>query len=167
MGESDVAKVIQAVDPHAAWTTMSIRTVAKIFAFGLLVGLVSFALYVGLDRFVFEPVLCRENAALARCESKEEFAAGAAIVVASFLGLFLLVRERVYRPILAIIGIAVALWGIFGLVGALPVVLAACVTALLFALAYVVFSWLVQPTSLLISIAGVVIVSALARLAVG
>lgn len=162
-----MAKVIQAVDPHAAWSTMSVRTVAKIFVFGLLVGIVSFALYVGLDRFVFEPVLCRENAALARCESKDEFAAGAAIVLGSFLGLFLLVRERVYRPILAIVGIAISLWGVFGLIGVLPLALAACVGTLLFALAYVVFSWLVQPTSLVVSLAGVLIVSALARLAVG
>jgi hypothetical protein len=141
--------------------------VAKIFVFGLLVGIVSFALYVGLDRFVFEPILCRENAALARCESKDEFAAGAAIVLGSLLGLFLLVRERVYRPILAILGIAVALWGVFGLVGVLPIVLAACVATLLFGLAYVVFSWLVQPTSLVVSLVGVLVVSALARLAVG
>lgn len=162
-----MAKVIQAIDPHAAWTNMSMRTIAKIFAFGLLVGIVSFALYVGLDRFVFEPILCRENGALARCESKEEFAAGAAVVLGSFLGLFLLVRERVYRPILAVLGIAISLWGVFGLVGALPVVLAACVAMLLFALAYVVFSWLVQPTSLVVSLVGVVVVATLARLAVG
>lgn len=162
-----MAKVIQAVDPHAAWTTMSVRMVTKIFLFGLLVGIVSFALFVGLDRFVFEPVLCRENAALARCENKETFAAGTAIVLGSLLGLFLLVRERVYRPILAIIGIAISMWGIFGLVGTLPVFLAASVATLLFALAYVVFSWLVQPTSLVVSLVGVVIVSALARLAVG
>lgn len=162
-----MAKVIQAVDPHAAWSTMSVRMVAKIFLYGLLVGVVSFALYVGLDRFVFEPVLCRENAALARCESKDEFAAGAAIVLGSLLGLFLLVRERVYRPILAIIGIAISLWGVFGLVGVLPILLAACVATILFGLAYVVFSWLVQPTSLVVSLVGVLIVSALARLAIG
>lgn len=162
-----MAKVIQAVDPHAAWSTMSVRMVAKIFLYGLLVGVVSFALYVGLDRFVFEPVLCRENAALARCESKDEFAAGAAIVLGSLLGLFLLVRERVYRPILAIIGIAISLWGVFGLVGVLPILLAACVATILFGLAYVVFSWLVQPTSLVVSLVGVLVVSALARLAIG
>lgn len=162
-----MAKVIEAIDPHAAWATMSVHTLSRIFLYGLLVGLISFALYVGLDRFVFEPVLCRESVALARCESKAQFAAGTAIVFGSFLGLFLLVRERVYRPILAILGVGIALWGIFAVVGVLPVILAAAASALLFALAYVLFSWLVQPTSLVISLVGVAVVSALARLAIG
>lgn len=162
-----VAKVIEATDPHAAWATMSVKMLTRIFLYGLLVGIVSFALYVGLERFVFEPVLCRDSVALARCETKDEIAAGSAIVLGSLLGLFLLVRERVYRPILAILGVMVALWGIFGLVGSLPVVLAAVVATLLFALAYVLFSWLVQPTSLVISLVGVVVAAALARLAIG
>lgn len=162
-----MAKVIEASDPHAAWATMSVQTLTKIFMYGLLVGLVSFALYVGFDRFVFQPILCNENVALARCESKSEFAAGTAIVLGSLIGLFLLVRERVYRPILAILGVAVALWGIFALAGSLPIILSAAVVIVLFALAYVLFSWLVQPTSLMISLVGVAVVAALARLAIG
>ena len=162
-----MARVIEAIDPHAAWATMSVKTLTRIFLYGLIVGVVSFMLYVGFDRLIFEPVLCRESAALARCESKGQFAAGAAIIIGSLLGLFLLVRERVYRPILAILGVGVGLWGIYALLGALPVVLAAIASTLVFALAYVLFSWLVQPTSLVISLVGVVVVAALSRLAIG
>jgi len=162
-----VAKVIEAIDPHAAWATMSVQTLTRIFLYGAIVGLTSFLLYIGLDRLVFDPILCREGAALARCESKDEFAAGTAIVLGSLLGLFFLVRERVYRPILAILGVAVALWGVYALLAQLPVVLAGLVATVLFALSYVLFSWLVQPTSLVVSIIGVVVISALARLAIG
>lgn len=162
-----MAKVVEATDPHAAWATMDVKTIINIFLYGLLVGLVTFALYVGLERFVFEPVLCNESAALARCESKEEFASGVAIVLGSLLGLFLLVRERVYRPILAVLGVAVSLWGIFALLAVLPVLLAAAVAILMFSIAYVLFSWLVQPTSLVISVVAVIVVAALARLAIG
>ncbi len=162
-----MAKVIEAIDPHAAWATMSVQTLTRIFLYGAIVGLTSFLLYIGLDRLVFDPILCREGAALARCESKDEFAAGTAIVLGSLLGLFFLVRERVYRPILAILGVAVALWGVYALLAQLPVVLAGLVATVLFALSYVLFSWLVQPTSLVVSIIGVVVISALARLAIG
>ena len=162
-----MAKVIEASDPHAAWATMSVRTLTRIFLYGLLVGVVTFALYVGLERFIFEPILCRDSAALARCENKTGFAAGTAIILGSMLGLVLLVRERVYRPILAILGVAVALWGVFALAGVLPVGFAFIVVTLVFALAYVLFSWLVQPTSLIISVVGVIVVAALSRLAVG
>jgi hypothetical protein len=162
-----VAKVIEASDPHAAWATMSVRTVTNIFLYGLLVGVVTFALYLLLERYVFEPILCRESASLARCDSREPIASGAAILLTSMLGLVLLVRERVYRPILAIIGVAISLWGVFALVAGLPIVLAAIVSVILFAVAYVLFSWLVQPTSLVVSIASVAIVAVLARLAIG
>ena len=162
-----MAKIIEASDPHAAWTTMNMRTVANIMLYGLIVGLATFLLYVGLERFVFEPILCRETDALARCESRQEFASGIAIVLGSILGLVLLVRERVYRPILAIIGIAVCMWSVFALVAGLPVLLAGATAIILFAVAYVLFSWLVQPTSLVISLLGVIVVAALARLAIG
>jgi len=133
-GRKRVAKVIEAIDPHAAWATMSVQTLTRIFLYGAIVGLTSFLLYIGLDRLVFDPILCREGAALARCESKDEFAAGTAIVLGSLLGLFFLVRERVYRPILAILGVAVALWGVYALLAQLPVVLAGLVATVLFAL---------------------------------
>jgi len=162
-----VAKVIEASDPHAAWATMNVRTITNIFLYGLLVGIVTFAAYLLLERFAFEPILCRESAALARCDSREAIASGTAIVLSSMLGLILLVRERVYRPILAIIGVAVSLWGLFGLVASLPIILAAVVSVILFAVAYVLFSWLVQPTSLVISIIAVVVAATLARLAMG
>jgi len=162
-----MAKIIEAIDPHAAWATMSVTTLVRIFTYGLIVGVVTSMLYIGLDRFVFEPILCRESAALARCESKDEFAAGTAIVLGSILGLFFLVRERVYRPILAILVVMIALWGIFGLLNSLHVLLAAAVAALLFALSYVLFAWLVQPTSLVISLVGIIVVAAISRLAIG
>lgn len=160
-----MAKVIEATDPHAAWSTMNMKTIVNIFLYGLLVGIVTFALYTVLERFVFEPILCRESAALARCEAKEEFASGVAIVLGSMLGLVLLVRERVYRPILAIIGVVVSLWGLLMMSMVLPLWLAGAAVAIFFGLAYVLFSWLVQPTSLVISVAGVVIVAMIARLA--
>ena len=162
-----MAKIIEASDPHAAWATMNVKTIVNIFLYGLSVGFVTFVGYLVLERFVFEPILCRESVALARCETTGSFASGVAIILGSMLGLVLLVRERVYRPILAIIGVAISLWSIYALVAALPIVLAGAVATIMFGISYVLFSWLVQPTSLMISIAGVVIVSALARLAVG
>ncbi len=160
-----MAKIIEANDPHAAWATMSVRTLITIFIYGLIVGITTYALYMLLKQFVFEPMLCREGVALARCESKDNIAAGLAIIIGSFIGLALLVRERVYRPMLAILGVVISLWGMFSFAAALPIVLAAIVITLLIATAYVVFSWLVQPTSLVISIVGVAAVVVLARLA--
>ena len=159
-----MAKVIEATNPHAAWDTMSIRAAASIFLYGFGVGVITYVAYALLQRFVFDPILCRDNVALVRCESVPIISAGMAIVVGSFVGLVFLVRERVYRPILAILGVAISLWSIFVLVAGLPWLLAVLICALVFALAYVLFSWLVQSTSLVVSITCVLIVAVLARL---
>lgn len=162
-----MARVIEATDPHAAWATMSVRTLMTVFVYGLVIGLITYVLFILLERVVFEPVLCREGMALARCESKDEIAAGVAIILGSFGGLALLVRERIYRPIMAILGVALSLWGVFSLIATMPVILAAIVIALTFATAYMLFAWLVQPTSLVVSIVGVLIAIILARIALG
>ncbi len=160
-----MAKVIEANNPHMAWDTMSMRSVLAIFLYGFGVGIVTYVAYLLLERFVFDPILCRQNVSLVQCSSTSSISAGMAIVVGSFLGLVLLVRERVYRPILAILGVAISLWGIFGLLASLPILLAIIIGSLLFAIAYLLFSWLVQPTSLVISITCVVVAAILARLA--
>lgn len=162
-----MTKVIEAYDPHAAWATMSVRTLTRIFIYGLLVGAITYVLYLLVEQFILEPILCREGAALARCESKGDVAAGLSMIIGSFIGLSFLVRERVYRPILAIIGVAISLWGVFTLVTSLPIVLGAIVLTLLVATAYVLFSWIVQPTSLVVSVVGVIVVVVLARVALG
>lgn len=159
-----MAKVIEASDPHAAWATMSVRTLINIFISGLLVGAVTFLVFILLDKFVFEPMLCREGVSALRCENKESFASGIAIILGSMLGLILLVRERVYRPILALIGAAVSLWGLLVIASSLPVLAALIVCVLAFGVAYLLFSWLVQPTSLALCVALVIVVAALARL---
>lgn len=162
-----MAKVIETSNPREVWVTMSMRTVLVVFLYGASVGAISYLMHLVFERFIFDPILCRESAAIVRCESASAISAGTAMVVGSFIGLTLLVRERIYRPILAIIGLTVSLWGVFMLVAQLPAVLALVVVSLIFAAAYVLFSWLVQPKSLEISIASVVLATILARLALG
>lgn len=162
-----MAKVVEAVHPHAAWNTMSVRSIVTVFLYGLGVGLLTYALYLALDRFVFDPILCKENSALVHCEDASGIAGGVAMILGSFAGLVALVRERVYRPIMAILGVVISLWGIFTVTASLPLIVAVLYVALLFAVSYTLFSWLVQPTSLVVSVTGVLVVATLARLAMG
>lgn len=159
-----MAKMVEATDPHAAWATMGRTKLLKVFLSGVIVGVLTYALYVVLERFVFDPVLCRESVALARCETKDEYAAGVAILLGSMAGLILLVRQLVYRPIMALLGVVISLWGVFAMVALMPWYVAVLVVALFFGVAYALFSWLVQPTNLYISLAIVIVTAAIARL---
>lgn len=147
-----MAKVIEAVEPQSAWATMSWRALISIGLIGVLIGVVTYALYLVLLHLVFEPIMCRDSVALVRCGSKESVSSGVAIVLASMVGLVFLVRERVYRPLLVILAVALAMWGLFVAVASLPWLTATLIVAITFALCYMLFAWLVQPNSLAISL---------------
>lgn len=147
-----MAKVVEAKDPSAAWSTMTTRSLVSVGIIGLLVGVVTYALYLVLLNYVFEPIMCREGATLARCESRGSFASAVAIILGSMVGLVFLVRERAYRPLLVILAIGLAMWGLFTIIATMPWMLGAIVVALAFAVGYMLFAWLVQPASLLLAL---------------
>lgn len=161
-----MAKVVEAIDSHAAWSVMRPRTALNVFLYGLIVGAVTYLLFLLLDRLVFQMILCQQGMVTARCDTSSGYASGVSIILGSIVGLVLLVRERIYRPILAIIGVCVSLWTIFAIVASLPLLVALVIISVIFGLSYLLFSWLVQPTSLFVSLAGVIIVSTLARLGI-
>lgn len=150
-----MAKMVEASDPQAAWGTMSWRSVLNIFLVGVLVGLLTYLLYLLLQRFVFEPIMCRDSVALARCDNKDDFASIVALVLGSMLGLVLMVRERVYRPLLASLGIFLSFWTIFIVLANLPWIAVLVISALAFGIGYTLFAWLVQPISLATSLIAV------------
>ena len=158
-----MAKVIEATEPRLAWTIMSPLGTLNIALQGALVGVVTYALYLLLVNYVFTPILCNQANDVGRCDSAPAFAGAMAILIGSMLGLILLIRERVYRPLLAILGIVVGLWGVFGLVVNLPWIAAALIIVATFALAYALFSWLVQPASLMAGAVAVLVVAVLIR----
>ena len=160
-----MARVIEAQNPEAAWMTMSWKSLARVFLIGLAVGLVTYAIFVPLTKLVFEPILCgNESVALVRCGTEASFAAAIAIVLGSMGGLTFLVRERVFRPLLVVLAVALSLWGVLIVVAALPWYLAVVITALAFGLAYSAFSWIAQPSSLTVAMVATTVLVVVARL---
>ena len=138
-----VRKQVEQVRPPVL--LMPWRDLLKIAIAGAVIGIVTIALYVLLDKYVFTPTLCSDlNADTGRCENKLYFASGLAMVLGGIAALFYTVQQRVYRPLLVVLLVTVGLWNSLLLIAQLPMLLAACVAAALFALAYAVFSWLVQ-----------------------
>lgn len=160
-------KVVEAETPGRAWVSMSWRSVFAVFVAGIITGLATYAMYVIFERFIFEPILCRDSAAIARCDSKDTLAGGAAMILGSLLGLVLMVRERVFRPLLVVLAVLISLWGVFTVTVNLPWFGAMVAVALATGLAYALFAWLAQPASFVVAAVLVVIAVALVRLVVG
>lgn len=158
-----VRKEVEQVRPPVL--LMSWRDLIKLAIAGAIIGIVTLALYVVLDKYVFGPSLCSDlNAATGRCENKLYFASGLAMVIGGMAALFYTVQQRVYRPLLVVLLVVVGLWNSLLLIGALPMIFAVLAAAALFALAYMGFAWLVQLRNFIAAIVVSVIVVIVLRI---
>jgi hypothetical protein len=159
-----MAKTVK-VEAVTAPVLISWRELTRVLAAGVVIGLVTLALYYLLDKYVFTPGLCSDlNAGTGRCENKLYFASGFAMVIGGIAGLFAMVQQRVFRPLLVVLLVSVGLWNILVISTGLPWLLHALLVAVIFAAAYTVFAWLVQLRSLIVSVVISVVLVVLMRL---
>lgn len=111
---------------------------------GLGVGVLVWGLTNLLGMYVFHPLMCKEGA-MSTCGSVSQYSEIIATILASMLGLFILVRQQIFRPLLVVIACAVSLWGIIGYMVVLfpwyGVLLGA---ALLYGVGYGAFMWILR-----------------------
>lgn len=143
---------------------MSVGDVVRVALSGLAVGVATYLLYLLLDKYVFTPTLCGATAAALKCDNKMYFASGVATVLGAFGGLFAMVQQRVYRPLLVVLLATVGLWNFVLIAATLPWWLALLLTGLIFALAYAAFAWLVQLRNFILALVITVVILVVMRL---
>lgn len=155
---------VKRVEATTAPLLMSLRSVLTIVVIGVVVGLITLAAYYLLDRYVFTPGLCSDlNEGTGRCENKLYFSSGFAMVIGAMAGLFGLVQQRVFRPLLVVLLVTVGLWNVPLLDIGSTVWLKVLIVALLFGIAYAAFSWLVQLRNFVVALVLSVVVVVLMR----
>lgn len=111
-----------------------------IFVIGLASGLVFWVLYVLMKEYIVGYVACDVGTSLVDCNSTNGISSGLALLLASIGGMIALIRWRVLRPLLVILGVIISLWS-------LPVVLQShwiielLAVGVLSGLVYAVFAW--------------------------
>lgn len=128
---------------------MSTIELAHVLLRGLIVGLLAVGVALIFNKFVFSAILCRPG--MTGCSQAPLYATVVSVAISSIVGVLLLARLRVYRPLLVVIATVVALWAVFGWLFAMPWYLAFVVGGGLFALSYGVFSWILRIRSLLLA----------------
>ncbi len=139
--------------------------VIKIALLGLAVGVFIPAISFLLERFFIEPVFCRSADSFGVCSNGGVTAYYIATGIISLLAIVLLVNWQVFRPLLIVVGVAATLWGFIRYVGDLAtnsIFEYYIFSALLFAIAYLLFYWIMRirvfMLSVLLAIALVVVV---------
>lgn len=141
---------------------MTWRELARIGAIGAVIGALSVGLYVLFHTYIFQAVLCRDQANTA-CGQAATYAAITTAFIASFVAVVVLAHIRVYRPLLIILAAILALWGIQSIVAVLPWYWALAGMIAVGALAYSLFAWIARIRSFVLSAVAAIVIAVIIR----
>ena len=141
---------------------MTWRELARIGAIGAVIGALSVGLYVLFHTYIFQAVLCRDQANTA-CGQAATYAAITTVFIASFVAVVVLAHIRVYRPLLIILAAILALWGIQSIVAVLPWYWALAGMIAVGALAYSLFAWIARIRSFILSAVAAIVIAVIIR----
>lgn len=141
---------------------MTWRELARIGAIGAVIGALSVGLYVLFYTYIFQAVLCRDQANTA-CGQAATYAAITTAFIASFVAVVVLAHIRVYRPLLIILAAILALWGIQSIVVVLPWYWALAGMIAVGALAYSLFAWIARIRSFILSAVVAIVIAVIIR----
>lgn len=141
---------------------MTRRDFIGVLVTGLVAGAAAYALYFLLNTFVFGAVLCRAQST-GDCSQAPNYAMIVAIIVVTIGAVANLARMRVYRPLLAGIAVAVSMWGVHKLIADAAWYWALADMAVLFALAYLAFTWIARLRNFILALVVTVVLVVAAR----
>lgn len=144
--------------------SLGFREVIMSFFVGAVIGLVVWGLFYAFEHWVFSPLMCK--VASEKCLQSTTYALVAAQLIAASAGLIALVRLRLFRPLLVIIFVTIALWNVSMMFGGLPLWLAAILTGIVYSLGYALFMVLARMRSLVLAALVMLIVLILVRLSI-
>lgn len=141
---------------------MTTRQLIGVAITGLVTGVVAWLSAWLLSSIVFGPLLCHDTAS-SQCAAAPAYSEVAALVVATGVGVFGLVRLQVFRPLLVGLAAALSLWGVLAVLMGDSWLVGVSVLAVLYALAYALYAWIARIRSLLMAVIIVVVVLVLIR----
>lgn len=143
---------------------LSPQSLLQVALLGAGLGVLYWLLTLLVRQIVFVPLFCGDPTNT-MCVGATGSAGVVALLLASIVGLLGLVRLAIYRPLLIALAAAVSLWGLSGWTANMFWLEALASSVVLFALCYVIFTWLVRPRSFALAGVLVVVMVILARIA--
>lgn len=140
------------------------RSIVGTFVTGALVGVFGWLLSLAVRTWIIDPVFCHSTQSFSICANGGTVAWTVAMIITSIVGLLVLVKSGVFRPLLIIIAAFIALWGVSGWLGPLPWWQAMLWHGGLFAVAYGLFAWVARVKAFLLALVltiGLIIVTRL------
>lgn len=135
-----MAKVI--ADEQVVDRTWSIWLRTVVIGAGL--GAVFWIFTVLLNNYVIEPLACQNMVNASVCSNSVPLAGNIATILAGLLGIVVMVRMGIFRPIILAVASAALLWNLAGMTDGLFWAEALGWSVLLYALSYGLFAWIAR-----------------------
>ena len=131
---------------------------------GAAVGVITWVAMTLLERYVFTAVMCGGDGA-GDCSNAASYALIVAMILGALAGLIALVQTRIYRPLLVVIAATATLWSFSEkLLSGVEWYWALPISAVLFALTYILFAWIARIRSFILSAVLSVVLVVIVRL---
>lgn len=144
-----------APDQPVAYVPASRNEVLKVVILGVVVGIAVPLLSLLLENYFIKPVFCNGGDGFNICASGGVVANHIAAIIVAFAAFAVLMHWAVYRALLLVIAATVAMWGIKKYADPLTVgswIEYYLFSALLYALAYTLFYWILRLRNFVVSI---------------
>ncbi len=124
-------------------------------------GLVYWVMTYLVGHFIIDQLYCGNSVSAITCSNSTSISGNIADILVAAIGLVVMVRMRVFRPIIIAVASAILLWGLAGWTEGLWFLEAIVWSVLLFALCYLMFSWVgryARSTAVLIAVLVIVVI---------
>lgn len=139
------------------------RAMVKIALIGIVLGLLVWGLTFVLEHYVLGAMLCRDEAA-ATCVNLVTYAGNISAVIVGIIGVVVLVRAQVFRPLLIALSVTVSLWGMAAWLAQLSLPEQMLWSVILSGLLYSLYAWLARIRNAVVVLVVFVLIVAATRL---
>ncbi|MDN5274659.1 MAG: rane protein of unknown function [Candidatus Saccharibacteria bacterium] len=130
-------------ETQTVYIPMSRKQLIQVAAFGVAAGLIVWGLTYVLETYVLKSLLCSAKQ-VSTCAVAAQYGEVIATLIAGAIGLFILVKIQVFRPLLVVIATVVSLWGLIGVVSEQPWYIVGLSLAGMYLVGYLVFTWVTR-----------------------
>lgn len=142
---------------------MSVRDVIGVLVGGLATGLIVAGVMMLLDKYVFGAALCRPQS-VESCSQAPFYSMIVALVIGVIVGLVVLARLRIYRPLMIVLAVAIATWGIHVITNGMAWYWTLIAIAVIYAAMYGFFAWIARVRSFMFALVVTVVMVVVFRL---
>jgi hypothetical protein len=116
----------------------------KVALIGVILGVIYYYLTLVLNHYVISPVACRSVLNASACLNSDGMSGDMATILVAAIGIVIMLCFHMTRPLIVAVASGVALWGLARWTDGLSWVEIIAWSALLYGLAYSLFSWLAR-----------------------